>query len=272
VLINFHEFYLITDNFVNFDLVTYTSINRPALPMPKARTPKLPPKAAAISPEREPRGARRKRETRGRLLDAALGLMAQKGMEGVAINEITEAADVGFGSFYNHFESKEAIYSALMDSVFEDFADALDRLVQDVADPAEVIAISVRHTLLRARRDPVWGQFLIREGFSARVLERGLGQRLLRDIQKGVAAKRFATKDPLVSFVAVGGTVLASISAELQFGSSAGPQGAVIKALGFSGEGLPERVASVILKTLGLDPKEAEVVARRPLPVVEAES
>jgi len=39
--------------------------------------------------------------------------MAERGMEGVAINEITEAADVGFGSFYNHFESKEAIYAVL---------------------------------------------------------------------------------------------------------------------------------------------------------------
>ena len=89
---------------------------------PNRRTPKRSaPKAAnapeaanpavAVAEEREPRGARRKRETRARLLDAALRLMAQKGMEGVAINEITEAADVGFGSFYNHFESKEAIYA-----------------------------------------------------------------------------------------------------------------------------------------------------------------
>src|ERR1700741_5273233 len=80
--------------------------------------------------EREPRGARRKRETRVRLLEAALRLMARKGMEGVAINEITEAADVGFGSFYNHFESKDAIYRAVMDAVFEHFGDALDRLVE----------------------------------------------------------------------------------------------------------------------------------------------
>jgi AcrR family transcriptional regulator len=47
--------------------------------------------------------------------------MAEKGLDGVAINEITEAADVGFGSFYNYFESKEAIYQALVDSVFEEF-------------------------------------------------------------------------------------------------------------------------------------------------------
>lgn len=41
--------------------------------------------AAPVAEEREPRGARRKRETRGRLLEAALKLMAEKGMEGVQL-------------------------------------------------------------------------------------------------------------------------------------------------------------------------------------------
>lgn len=219
--------------------------------------------------EREPRGARRKRETRARLLEAALRLMAEKGMEGVAINEITEAADVGFGSFYNHFESKEAIYAALNDWVFEDFADRLDRLVGDLADPAEVIAVSVRHTLLRAQREPVWGRFLMREGFSARAMSRGLGQRLLRDIQRGAAAQRFSVADPLLNFISAGGTVLAAIAAELQFGVEPGEETARLKALGFDGEHLPERTAAVVLQALGLERTEAEQVAYRPLPVVE---
>jgi AcrR family transcriptional regulator len=196
--------------------------------------------------------------------------MAKKGMEGLAINEITEAADVGFGSFYNHFESKEAIYSALMDWVFEDFADALDHLVQDIADPAEVISICVRHSLLRARREPVWGQFLIREGFSAGVLQRGLGERLFRDIQKGMAAKRFFIQDPLTSFLAVGGTILASISAEFQFAPPSGPQAATLKGLGLDIDGLPERAAATLLRTLGLSPAEADAVALRALPAAEA--
>ena len=73
---------------------------------------------------------------------AALKLMAERGMEGVAINEITEAADVGFGSFYNHFDSKEAIYAAVLEWVFEDFADAMERVTGEIADPAELIAAS----------------------------------------------------------------------------------------------------------------------------------
>src|ERR1700742_4963105 len=100
------------------------------------------PGAAPAVATREARGARRRRETRSRLLVAALKLMAEKGIEGAAINEITEAADVGFGSFYNHFESKEAIYAALLHWVFQDFAEAMDRVLGEIADPAEVIAVS----------------------------------------------------------------------------------------------------------------------------------
>src|SRR5271165_5456176 len=217
------------------------SLTRRAAKRPAASRPA--PAASRPAPavvEREPRGARRKRETRSRLLEAALELMAEKGMEGVAINEITEAADVGFGSFYNHFESKEAIYAALVDRVFEDFADALDRLVSNIADPAEVLSVCVRHTLLRARREPLWGQFLIREGFSARALQRGLGQRLLRDIEKGIKAKRFPTDDIQMMCTSAGGTVLASISVGLQSGSSREKQPAELKRLGFSADGLPE--------------------------------
>ncbi|AUT76661.1 TetR/AcrR family transcriptional regulator [Paraburkholderia hospita] len=266
------------DDFVNADSCIYTWVRTNADPiMPKTanpRTAKRPARAAPVAPaavpeEREPRGARRKRETRGRLLDAALRLMAEKGMEGVAINEITEAADVGFGSFYNHFESKEAIYAILVDNVFEDFADMLDRLAGGLSDPAEVIAVSVRHTVMRARRDPVWGRFLIREGFSARAMSRGLGQRLLRDIGNGIAEKRFVVADPFIGFLSVGGTVLCAIAAELNFVAPGAPAAGVLKELGFSGEHFPERTAATLLQTLGLKRAEAEKIAARPLPLVE---
>ncbi|MEI6002102.1 TetR/AcrR family transcriptional regulator [Paraburkholderia bengalensis] len=243
--------------------------NRPTTKRSSRAAPVVPAPAAPVIEEREPRGARRKRETRARLLDAALRLMAEKGMEGVAINEITEAADVGFGSFYNHFESKEAIYATLVDNVFEEFADMLDRLAGGITDPAEVVAVSVRHTVLRARHDPVWGRFLIREGFSARAMTRGLGQRLMRDIGNGIAAKRFVVADPFIGFLAVGGTVLSAIAAELNFVAPGASAAGVLKELGFSGEHFPERTAAMLLQTLGLKRAEAEKIAARPLPVVE---
>jgi len=213
----------------------------------------LTPKDNAV--EREPRGARRKRATRAKLIESAFRLMAGKGMEGVAINDITEAADVGFGSFYNHFESKEALYEAVVESVFEDFADWIDRLVASTTDNAQSISIAVRHTMLRVKREPMWGQFLIREGLSLRSLERGLGQRLFRDIRTGIEAGRFASGDPFMSFVSVGGTILVSIAVTLAEVDN--PQ--------ITREDLPERTAAAVLRILGIDPKEADAIARHAL-------
>lgn len=218
---------------------------------------------------RERRGTRRKQETRSRLLHAALLLLSERNIERVAINEITEAADVGFGSFYNHFESKEGLFAALIDWAFEDFADKLDGIAHGLTDPAEVIAISVRHTLLRAQREPVWGRLLIREGVSTRALTRGLGLRLLRDSKRGLAAKRFVVADPLTSVLSVIGTVLAGVAAELHFATASAVPGRSRQASAVRVEHLAERAAVFVLQALGIKRAEAERIAQLPLPAVE---
>ncbi|MGC3025756.1 TetR/AcrR family transcriptional regulator [Burkholderia sp. DN3021] len=219
--------------------------------------------SVAEAEQRQPRGARRKQVTRMRLLQAAFSLMAEKGRDNVAISEITEAADVGFGSFYYHFESKDGIFDALTEWVFDDFADGLERLASGLSDPAEVVSVCVRHTLMRARRERLWGRFLMREGFSARALDHGLGQRLRRDSERGIAARRFVVGDPFMSVLAMTGTILAAIAAE-SYAADAAAGGAAKRAGDDSR--LPERAAAVVLQALGLTCAEALDVANRPLP------
>jgi AcrR family transcriptional regulator len=232
----------------------------------RRRASPVPPALPAPSEEREPRGARRKRETREKLLDAAFRLFGERGVDAVAINEITEAADVGFGSFYNHFASKEAIYEAVVDSVFGAFGDTLTRLTSDVEDPAEVVAICVRHTILRAHADPLWGRFFLREGFKPSAMTRGLGARLLRDVQRGIAAKRFDAPDVLMAVLLAGGCVLSTVAAE----SAMPGHGARAKQLGLETKDLPNRAAAAILQALGLNRAEAQKLAARPLPAIES--
>ena len=237
----------------------------------RPRTPPVP-ETTAEAPAREARGSRRRRETRGKLLRAAFELMAERGMDGVAVNEITEAADVGFGSFYNHFESKDAIHAALVEQVFEGYADALDRALADLGDPAEVMAASVRHTLRRARVDRTWARFLIREALSERMLQRGLGLRLLRDIRLGQSSGRFSGDDELVALLAIAGTTLTAISVEVQHGESpAALSPELRRRLGLPSPEMPERVAAAVLTFLGVPAAEARRIARRPLPPIEAD-
>jgi AcrR family transcriptional regulator len=69
-------------------------------------------------PQRPPahslRGRRERRtmETRERLFRAALDLFARKGFTETTVEDITEAADVGKGTFFNYFPSKDHILLA----------------------------------------------------------------------------------------------------------------------------------------------------------------
>jgi len=58
-------------------------------------------------------------ETRERILAATRTLLAEDGIDGITLKRITAAAEVGVGSFYNLFDSKEA-------AVFEVIRQALD--------------------------------------------------------------------------------------------------------------------------------------------------
>jgi AcrR family transcriptional regulator len=62
----------------------------------------------------ESRSKRRSRDTRDRLVRAALEIFLEKGYDSATTREIAERADLGAGTFYVHFRDKRAIYDALV--------------------------------------------------------------------------------------------------------------------------------------------------------------
>ena len=61
----------------------------------------------------------RKRETRARILRAALELFAEKGVEATTVAEISEAADIGKGTFFTYFRTKEEVFADIGSLMFE---------------------------------------------------------------------------------------------------------------------------------------------------------
>ena len=59
------------------------------------------------------RRERRAAETRLRLFRCALQLFAERGFSSVTVEDITEAADVGKGTFFNYFESKDHVLGVM---------------------------------------------------------------------------------------------------------------------------------------------------------------
>jgi len=71
------------------------------------------------------RWERRKEQTHRRLLDAAATLFLEKDFEATTVEEIAALADVAKGTFFNYFESKEALLATLL-------AEQLDALLEEL--------------------------------------------------------------------------------------------------------------------------------------------
>ena len=69
----------------------------------------------------EPKQAR-SRETQGRIVAAALELVAERGREGPSVPEIAERAGVSIGAFYGRFPTKEALFGHVDRQLFEESA------------------------------------------------------------------------------------------------------------------------------------------------------
>jgi AcrR family transcriptional regulator len=72
---------------------------------------------------------RRAAETRLRLFRCALQLVAERGLPCVTIEDITEAADVGKGTFFNYFESKDHLLATIVDVGLDRVREALELAV-----------------------------------------------------------------------------------------------------------------------------------------------
>jgi AcrR family transcriptional regulator len=86
------------------------------------------PQHRAPSPRRRTgRRERRRAETRARIYQAALHLFAQRGYFDTTVEDITEAADVGKGTFFNYFPTKEHVLASFGDERLAAIERAVER-------------------------------------------------------------------------------------------------------------------------------------------------
>ena len=201
------------------------------------------------------RHTRRREQTRRKLLDAARALFAREGVENTRINEITDEADVGFGSFYNHFQSKEAIVEAVLAETVAAQGAAVDAVTGHLDDPAEIVAAAHRYFVRLARSDPDWAWLLIRLDLLQGIALASLGPFAQRDIDRGIDTGRFQVADERVALFACGGALLAVMRDVLA---------------GHAPKDADRHHAEGVLRMLGLSVEDAAEVARRPMPRVRA--
>ncbi|GHD42234.1 putative TetR-family transcriptional regulator [Streptomyces galbus] len=190
-------------------------------------------------------------QSRQALISAARQILAETGDTSASIQQIAERADVGFGTFYNHFDTKANLFDVAVADALEEYGQLLDKITEHIDDVAERFATSVRLTLAMAATHPEITQIIRLRGMSHIFSQTGLGPRALRDLEVGRQSRRFVIDDAEIALSAVGGSIigLLQLSASSDIDSSAG-----------------EQTAELVLRMLGLPLEEAHDIANRPLP------
>ena len=199
---------------------------------------------------------RRKARTRAALIGAAQTLLAQ-GRLNAPILEITQLADIGLGSFYNHFDTREDLFAAAVEDALDAHGAVLDALTHGLADPADAFATSFRITGRLHRRQPELSKVVLATGLSLLSSETGLVPRLRRDLAAAVDADRFQIDDIDLAVALIAGAAM-SLGQLLHDQPDRDDAEAT------------DRMTERLLVMLGMRPAQARRLASHPLPELDA--
>ena len=139
------------------------------------------------SPATEPgRRERRRVETQQRIMSAAIDLFSKHGYAETTVEDITEAADVGKGTFFNYFPTKDAVLLAIFESVRQRFVElqASAANIKDVPATLREFAHRFLNSMVRSPR-------IIRNMFGLALTDAVMGERfegVLRQARQAIIA------------------------------------------------------------------------------------
>jgi AcrR family transcriptional regulator len=204
----------------------------------------------------ETRSDRRKRRNRQALIEAGYRVMTEKGIDAATMSEICELADVGAGTVYNYFASKDELAMCVMEQVMDRLSQRIEAVTNGFTDPAQVYAFGIRNVMKAATTDQRWRWLLRRSEVISDAMYRVMGPYAIRDIRNAVAAGRYRVEDPELAWRqathAIVGFSLAVCDKNI----------------------LPGKIDEAVVNLLGMvgvDRTEAWEVAKRPCPDLPGE-
>lgn len=180
-------------------------------------------------------------------------MLTEPGYADHSVAEITDTADVGLGTFYNHFDSKAELFDVAVCEVLKEHGRLIDSLSADQSDIAVIVAVAIRSTARLVITNPQMARVLATKGPGLLEAEYGLAPRTRRGMEHGVSTGRFDPVDPELLMVAVGGALIGLLHRWI-----ADPTAVDAAAC--------DAMAERLLLMCGVPADEAKAIAHSPLP------
>jgi AcrR family transcriptional regulator len=181
-------------------------------------------------------------------MSAGEQLFAGRSVDSVSIDDIVAAADVAKGSFYNHFEDKADLASAIFELIQGDCEFHILSANREIADPGQrvvrALCIMLRYALNHPERLSAINSLSERKTIAQSPLNRGLSL----DIEAGLETGRMKGIDLEVGVIVVLGIVNIATRHLLTSGTATSPMA------------LAATTGAALLRALGVE--DAERLAR----------
>lgn len=201
----------------------------------------------ALQTETRAPGTRTAR-TRASLLASGRKLFAERPFDAVAIDDIVQEAGVAKGTFYNHFDDKDALLAAIVSDIRSGIEARVTMVNAHVDDPPARIARAICVYAAMAADDPVQAHIMLRNDPRGSARE-SLNDGLRDDLAAGLHSGRLA-----IPTIESGLLFVIGIVHSLLLATARGRERtrSVLTA---------QQLCSMMLRSFGLDHQNAELIA-----------
>jgi len=186
--------------------------------------------------------------TKALLMDAALALFAERGIDATSVNEITAHANVANGTFYYHYKDKKEFVDALEHAVATMFVNRVDEFMQELSDGAERVATASQQIIHLAAADSAWGWMIVHAFMDLGKFSATVSRGIRKDVALGIEQGHFQMEPTDIAFGMLLSIVAAGLKARLENPAAVG-----IEVL----------TSECVLRVLGVAPERAHALALR---------
>jgi AcrR family transcriptional regulator len=186
--------------------------------------------------------------TRALLMDAAVTVFAQRGVEATSISEVTATAQVSNGTFYYHFKDKPELVDAVAHAVAAALVDQVAEEIKAIEHGVERVALATQLFIKLAAADVEWGWLVVQALIDMGQFRDQISAGIREDVAIGISQGHFSIDPTDAVFTMLMSVVGVSLRQRLTIPTE---------------QNVEVLASEMILRMLGVSSNEAAAISKR---------